>query len=178
MSLRDPRRYGPGEPAHPLLKLADGLHQRELSAALRELASAGRDRDIGSALAATSSPAEYACMWNALCAAIEKPSEDEGVAARVFAIPWIIVSGGGNPATVECVLADAGELARVLEQYGVFGASRNLGLSGILCDVEALEALAPSEVLRGWQNARVRDIPPAPIRVVRGVEEVHVRYTL
>jgi hypothetical protein len=178
MSLSDPRRYGTGDPAHPLLKHADGAHQRELSGALRELASAGADREIGAALAATSSAVEYARMWSALCAAIEKPSDNESVAARVFAIPWIIVCGGDIPATVDCVLPNAAELARVLEQYGVFGGSRNLGLSGVLCGIDALEALAPSEVLRGWQNERVRDMPPAPIKVVRGVEEVHVRYTL
>jgi hypothetical protein len=178
MSLRDPRRYGPGDPAHPLLKLADGAHQRELSGALRELASRGCDRDIAGALAATSSPLEYTLVWSALCAAVEKPPANERVAARVFAIPWVIVCGGEIPTTVDCVLPDAGELARVLEQHGVFGGSRNLGLSGVLCGIDALEALAPSEVLLGWQNARVRDMPPAPIKVVRGVQEVHVRYTL
>jgi hypothetical protein len=39
-----------------------------------------------------------------------------------------------------------------------------------------LEALAPSAVLRGWEDASVRDLAPAPIQVVRGVEEVHVRF--
>jgi hypothetical protein len=178
MSLSDPRRYGLVDAAHPLLKLADGAHQRELSGALRELASSGRDLDIGGALAATSSPAEYARIWSALCAAIEKSSDSESVVARVFAIPWIIVCGGDIPATVDCVLPNAGELVRVLEQYGVFGGSRNLGLSGVLCGIDALEALAPSDVLNGWQNARIRAMPPAPIKVLHGVEEVHVRYSL
>src|ERR1700730_3071533 len=74
MSLPDPRRYGPGDPTHPLLKLADGRHQRELSTALRELAGAGRDLDIANALAATASQEDYARLWSALCLAIEKPS--------------------------------------------------------------------------------------------------------
>jgi hypothetical protein len=178
MPLSDPRRYGPADAAPPLLKLADGAHQHELSGALRELASGGRDLDIGRALAATSSSVEYARIWSALCAAIEKSPDSESVVARVFAIPWIIVCGADIPATVDCVLPNAGELVRVLEQYGVFGGSRNLGLSGVLCGIDALEALAPSEVLRGWENARIRDMPPAPIKVLQGVQEVHVRYSL
>jgi hypothetical protein len=178
MSLPDPRRYGPGDPAHPLIKLADGEHQRELISALRKLAIAGRDVDIASAFVATASQAQYARVWTALCVAVEKPSAEEAVAARVFAIPWIIVCGGQAPATVACVLPDAGALARVLEHHGVFGPSRNLGLSNALCAIGAIESLAPSKVLRGWQNAGLRDVPPAPIQVLRGIEEVHVRFSL
>jgi hypothetical protein len=134
--------------------------------------------DIADAFVATGSHAQYVRMWSGLCVAVEKPSAEEAVAARVFAIPWIIVCAGQAPATVACVLADAGALARVLEQHGVFGASRNLGLSNALCAIDAIESLAPSQVLSGWHDARLRDMPPAAIHVSRGVEEVHVRFLL
>ena len=130
--LGDPRCYGTGKVSSPLLQLAEtGLGPGELAAALRELAAAGRDSEIKDLLAAAPSQGAYARLWQGLCAAIEKPSRDEAVASRVFAIPWVIVTGAAAPATVTCVLPDIAGLARVLEEHGVFGASRNLGLSRI-----------------------------------------------
>jgi hypothetical protein len=76
------------------------------------------------------------------------------------------------------VLANVTELAHALEQHGVFGGSRNVGLSNVLCAIENLETLTPSEVFHGWDSPRVRDVGPAPITTVRGVEEVHARFLL
>lgn len=174
-ALPDPRRYGAAGPSNPLLTLAAGRSDAELVGALRELADARRDAEIADALAAASSRIEYARVWRSLCAAIEKPPKDESVTPRVFAIPWVIVCSATAAATMSCVLSEVGELTRVLEQHGVFGASRNLGLSNALCSIDALEAFLPSEVMHGWENARLREVAPAPISVLRGVEEVHVR---
>ena len=174
-ALPDPRRYGAGGSANPLLALAD-RDRAELIGVLRELAVARCDVEIADALAEASSQAVYARVWRALCAAIEKPPSDESLTPRIFAIPWVIVCSGTAAATVSCVLSDVAQLARILEQHGVFGASRNLGLSNALCAVDALEAFSPSEVVHGWENARFREVAPAPISVLRGVEEVHVRF--
>lgn len=177
--LSDPRRYGTGEPSSTLLRLAEtGENPGQLAAALHGLAAAGRDVEIGGLLAAAPSQAVYARLWHALCAAVEKPSRDEAVAPRVFAIPWVIVCGASAAATIPCVLPDVAELARVLEANGVFGGSRNLGLSNALCSIETLEGLRPSAVLRWAQPDSARDIPPTPIQVTRGAEEVHVRFLL
>lgn len=178
MHLTDPRRYGSGYTHLALLALADADDTRALVRTLRELAASGADAEIRGALGAAVSQPQYARLWRALCAALENPPADETVAPRVFAIPWVIVSGGSAPATIACVLPDVAGLARVLEEHGVFGGSRNLGLSNALCAIEALESLAPSEVLLGWGDARVRGMSPAPITVLRGVEEVHVRLLL
>lgn len=178
MSLTDPRHYGPGDPGSPLLALAqDARNLRELVVAMRALAAEERDVEIDGLLAAAASQSVYSLLWQALCAAVEKPDAgDEGVTTRVFAMPWIIVCGGGTAATLPCVLPDVGEVARVLEANGVFGASRNLGLGNALCSIESLEALRPSEAF-AWSHAPgTRDLPPAPIHVTRGVEEVHVRF--
>ena len=67
---------------------------------------------------------------------------------------------------------------RVLQEHRFFGGSRTLGLSNALCAIEALESLEPGEVLHGWGNPCVRDMAPAPITVLRGVEEVHLRFLL
>ena len=179
MYLADPRRYGPGDASNPLLRLAEDEQERTtLIDALRELAAAGRDVEIGAALAASPSRLIYARIWGALCAAVEKPAADDGVSARVFAMPWIIVCGASSAATLSCVLPDVGEVTRVLEMNGAFGASRNLGLGNALVSLESLERLRPSEVLQWPQSAATRDIPPVEIHVTRGAEEVHVRFLL
>ena len=176
--LADPRRYGPGDPSNPLLQLAVAPPSAELAHALRELAAAGRDAEIAAVLAAAPSQVLYARLWQALCAAIEKPHAEQGVAPRVFAIAWVIVCGASMAATLPCVLPDVSGLARVLESHGVFGASRNLGLSNALCSIESLESLAPSTALKWSRMSEPRDAPPAPIHAARGAEEVHVRFLL
>jgi hypothetical protein len=176
MSLPDPRRYGTSAPASDLLGLVS-QDEATLTSALRARAAAGADSEIQAALAAAPTRYVYARLWRALSAAVEKPATDE-VAPRVFAIPWVIVCAGSVPGSVSCVLPDVSELARVLETSGVFGPSRNLGLSNVLCSIEALEALSPGTVLRWSQNPETHDISPAPIPVLRGIEEVHVRFLL
>lgn len=176
--LADPRRYGPGDPSSPLLQLTAAPPSAELTHELRKLAAAGRDTEIAAALAAAPSQPLYARLWQALSAAIENPPADQGVAPRVFAIPWVIVCGASTAATLGCVLPDVSALARVLESNGVFGASRNLGLANALCSIESLESLAPSTVLKWSQTSEPHDVPPAPIHAARGVEEVHVRFLL
>jgi hypothetical protein len=178
MALADPRRYGPGDASDRLLRLAREGQSRELASALRELAAQGRDVEIGGLLSAASSRDIYARLWQALCVAIEKPHSDDGVAARIFAMPWVIVCGGGVKATLSGVLPDIAELARVLEANGVFGVSRNVGIGNVLVGVETVEAMRPSEILQWAQEAAMRDVPPAPINVLPGAEEVHVRLLL
>ena len=177
--IADPRRYGTGDASSALSSLAeDDGHRSELTAALRGLAAAQRDAEIDGVLAAAPSQASYRRVWQALCAAVEHPPSDEGVGVRVFAIPWAIVCTANAAATLPGVLPDVDGLARVLEAGGVFGGSRNLGLSNALVSVEALERLRPSEVLRISSAPELRDMAPAPVQVVRGIEEVHVRFVL
>src|SRR5687767_2486538 len=110
MPLADPRRYGPGDPDNSLLHCAASDNHHALSDALRELAAAARDTEIGGLLAAAPSQTIYARLWRALCAAVEKPPKGEAVAPRVFAIPWIIVCGGSAAATIQCVLPSVAEI--------------------------------------------------------------------
>lgn len=174
MSLADPRRYGSGAASDPLLSLSGAA----LEHALRELALAGRDAEIRAALHAAPDRELYARTWNALCAAVEKPAPGAAVAARVFAIPWVIVCGASAPATIACVVTDIANITGVLEANGVFGSSRSLGLGNALVSMEALEALTPSELIDWSRTPATRDVAPAPIVLARGDEEVHVRFLL
>jgi hypothetical protein len=187
--LPDARRYGAdcvplaahaqraGAP-HPLgERAARGESTAVLIEAFRELAAAGHDDDIRAALAAAPSASAYARLWQALCAAVEKPQAND-VTPRVFAIPWVIVCAGSTPATIPGVLPDPAALTRVFEQHGVLGPSRSVGWSNALCALDLLESLAPSEVLRGWESPAIREARPAPIAALRGVEEVHLRFLL
>jgi hypothetical protein len=176
----DPRRYGSGDAHNALLELAtDDSKSAQLTHAMRELAAAGQDGEIDAVLAAAPSQPVYTRLWRALCSAVEKPAPGaDGVGARVFAMPWIIVCGAGAATTVSCVLPAVDEVTKVLDANGVFGASRNLGLGNVLCSMATLEALRPSEVLKWSQTPGTRDVAPDPIHVARGVEEVHVRFLL
>jgi hypothetical protein len=176
VALPDPRRYGSDQVSHPLLTLVRNQDLGEVVAALRELARAGHDDEIARALSAAQSQPEYAGLWRALCTAVEKPAADAALSTRLFAMPWAIVCGGSAPATVSCVLPDVAAFAGVLEKHGVFGGSRNLGFANALCALETLEALAPSAVLGAADNQTLREVAPAPIAVLRGIEEVHVRF--
>jgi hypothetical protein len=171
--LPDPRSYGRGDSDDALLKLADGAHARELVNALRELAAAGRDEEIRNAFASASSQPQYARLVNALAAASEKPAREDAVEPRVFAIPREIDSRGRAPPVLTCLLPAVAALARVLHEHGVFGGSRNVGFSNALCDIGVVDTLGPSAVMQGFE--RLRDVAPAPIRVLRGVEQVDVR---
>ena len=175
--LPDSRRYV-ADASNPLAAraLANDSHT-ELVTRFRDLAVAGRDDRIRAALAGAPAALPYSRLWRALCVALEKPAGDE-VSTRVFAIPWMVVCAGSSAATLSCVLPDPAAVTRVLEQHGVFGASRSVGSSSALCGLDLLESLAPGEVLRGWESTRIRQAAPAPIQVARASEEVHLRFLL
>ncbi|HSQ05223.1 MAG TPA: hypothetical protein VLN59_14360 [Burkholderiales bacterium] len=179
MSLPDPRRYG-GAPPNRLAQLAanDG-DAAALRVAVAESVAARRDDEIAQAYAAASSRTEYVRLWNAVCAAIDMPPADAQVVTRVFAMPWVMVCAGRLALTVPCVLQNMKALVDVLEKQGALGLSRNVGFSNALCSVESLEALTPG-TNRAWATSDpgVRECPPAPIRVARGEETVHLRFLL
>src|SRR5690606_929613 len=53
-----------------------------------------------------------------------------------------------------------------------------LGLGNALVSIEALEALPPSALIEWSRAPGTHDMPPAPIALERGAEEVHVRFLL
>jgi hypothetical protein len=186
-SLSDPRHFAPAS-ADPLVRLAAecldaaSAAQREpacpeLIAPLRERLSAGRDAEIATSLAGATSAAVYRCLWEALIRAVSADA-DAGVHALAFAFPLLIVTGGRAPAQVPGVLADIARVRAVLADHGILGQAGNFGLGNGLCSLAALEALAPSRLyaLARGAAAALPDLPPAPIDVTGGEEQVHLRF--
>ena len=183
-TLPDPRRYAP-EGGHPLLELAavsEPDAERSLVRRVGELLIRHADDDVRRALSLAPSRQAYSRLWLALCAASEGVGHhEESVAATVFAMPLVIVTGARQAASVPGALSDVGALAEVLQRAGALGECRNFGLGNALCSLEALEQLPPGTLL-DWRfpdpaAQGPRAVPPAPI-AVRAGEEVHLRFLL
>lgn len=182
-SLPDPRDWTASAESHVLVRLASDPGRRdECDAGVRRLLAGANDSEIRSALLSADSSAAYRALWDVVCACAEAPGEDSGVAlaARVFAVPVILVAAANGGAVIPGVLPDSEEIRAMLEQHGVLGAMRNFGLGNALSPLEALEALPPSIVYR-WTNElgtadRPRELPAAEVRVERRPEQVHLRF--
>lgn len=180
--LPDPRAWAAPAAAHELLMLAgDPVRQADCRRMLQRLLADGNDREIAAALRTAHSADAYRALWSAVCASAEQPPDAaEALAARVFAVPLILVTAANAGTVIAGVLPDADEIRSLLEQHGVLGAMRNFGLGNALCPLEALEALSPSTVYH-WTTelgtaAAPRDLPAAEVCVARRPEQVHLRF--
>ncbi len=173
-TLHDPRRYGDGQ--HPLLSMTAAGRP----AALRDALARRADKEIRAALRAAPSQAAYAALWNEVCELAHYPAgEHEGaLAARVFALPLVIVAGSRRPLHLAGVLPDIAAVSELFAQKGVLGKTQNFGLGNALCALATLESVTPSEV-HAWTvalGAARRELPPAPITMDAPGEEVHLRF--
>lgn len=176
MPLPDPRRYGNG--ARSTLAQLAVSGGPALAQAVAAAIDERRDDDIAAAFAAAPSRAAYRNLWEAVATAVDAPPDGAAVVTRVFAMPWLLVCGARAAATLPCVLADVGALARVLEESGALGANRNLGFANALADLDTLEAFTPA-TLRAWSGGEgLRDVPPAPVTLAPGDESLHLRFLL
>jgi len=196
--LADPRCFAPSSD-NPYC----GIAQRwidQLSASQREVVSpelcesyrvaleASDDAEIAGSLQAATSAAVYRCLWASLVRALGgNAREKRNPAARMFAIPLLIVTGGKGDLTVSGVLPDISSVQRVLEQNGALGQTRNFGLSNALCALETVAQMPFSRVYsmgQGWigggAEARINvatiDLPPSDLIVIGADESVHLRF--
>ncbi len=175
--LPDPRRYGNGR--HAWLELPPPALRTALAAAC----AAGDDADIGAALGAAATPAQYAQLWDAICdtahhAAGVADGDSAALVARVFALPIIIVTGSRKPLQRDGVLPDIGAVTALFQQKGVLGKTQNFGLGNALCALETLESVTPAEIY-AWTaagGAARRELPPAPLVMSEPGEQVHLRF--
>jgi hypothetical protein len=181
--LPDPRRYGPGDEDHPLPGLAaSGEAEGALETAMRDLLARGADAEITRVLRQAPTRESYARMWQALCAATERPgATGEEVVTHVFAMPLVMVSGARAGATVPGTLPDVQALLDVLQRHGALGASRSVGFSNALISLGTLEQLPPATI-RDWSvlstpERSPRSLAPEPL-AIRAGEEVHLRFLL
>ena len=178
LAVSDPRRYGVGDAIrNELAMLAASGDAQALRAAV--LARLHADDDVGlrASMKAAGSRDAYLALFNAICSATERPEGDPALYTTLFAMPVVLVCGAKVPAEMPCVLPDTGELIQVLEKHGALGPNRNIGFGNGLCSAESVEAAGPSAVWRAMHGmGAAPEFPPAPIRLLRGAEEVHVRF--
>ncbi len=160
--LRDAARNGAAEP---------------LAAALRQALAAADDAQIRFALQGAE-PALARRIWRAMATVID--DSDGSVGLRLFAIPVVIVAGSRAPATLPGTVPEIAGIVELLEKHGAVGVTRNFGLGNALCSAAALEALSPSMLWRATRNPAERAVaevlPPEPIVVTPGREQVHLRF--
>lgn len=166
----------------------DGAVRRDdtIAAAMADALARGDDAAIRSALHAP--PARARIAWQALHDLLDHPDHAAAgaVGLRYVAIPLIVVAGAVAGVRTRMTVADAlpeiGAVAALLEQHGAVGPTRNFGMGNALCAVEALEALSPVNLWRALHDPQSRDLPaglpPAPIIVEPGREQVHLRFLI
>lgn len=177
LSVPDPRRYGASEKRRNELNEIASADVAALRAAV--LGALHRDDDgaLRMALGAAPDRDAYLALWNAICGATERPEGDPALYTALFAMPVVLVCGARVPAELPCVLPETGELVQLLEKHGALGANRNTGFGNGMCATESLENVAPSAVWRAMHGmGPAPEFPPAAVRLLRGAEEVHVRY--
>jgi len=160
----------------------------ELCERYRAALEAADDAEIADSLQAATSPAIYRCLWTSLVRALGgNARENRNPAARMFAIPLLIVTGGKGGLTVPGVLPDIAGVQRVLEQNGALGRTRNFGLSNALCALETVAQMPFSRVYSIGQGSigvgaeattdvTTLDLPPSDLMVIGADESVHLRF--
>ena len=184
----DPRPYGSGRD-NPLVALATASAAAErgaqvcLTARLRELAATGDDAAIDAAFAAAPDQRVRSLLLAAFKAAIDDPAsaDADGLLARVFAMPVVVVAGGRPGAVLPGVLPDVATISALLREHGALGQTENFGLASTLVTAEALEALPPSVVYRwtrsiGESEAGARALEGTDILVDAVEEQAHLRF--
>lgn len=174
--LPDPRDPAPTV-GNVLVETARQQADAPLHAAIRDALEAGDDAVLREALRC-GPPALARCIRHALAAVLDAGGGEVGL--RLFAIPLIIVAGASRPLNLSGVLPDSGRIKALLEEYGAVGVTRNFGLGNALCGAEALEALSPAALWRAGRDpaegAVAAALPPQPVAVGRGREQVHLRF--
>ena len=127
-------------------------------------------------------------VWRQLDELSAGRAAGSGLAARVFAIPLVIVAGkegervdGVLPGT----LRDPGKFAEILRAHDALRGNRNFALADSLVQADALDVARLPELL-AWQllpesaaehvPTSLRTLAPAPIQVAAGRESVHLRF--
>ena len=183
-SLADPRVMPQG--SHPLHALAikslagSAAARAALKLELDTLFDSASDGEIRKLLLGSPSPACYRHLQEALAKLINKPARGEVLIARLFALPLVIVAGARTATQLPDSLPDIGAVTALLNEHGVTGADKNVGLGNALIAVETLECVGPG-LLREWA-ARLRsggaplELAGSPVTVATGREQVHLRF--
>jgi len=155
----------------------------QLHNALREALASGRDDLLRHATTNVISPVAGLALLEALDQVIDTPAGPAGDrAARVFALPVVLVAAGLAGAEISGILPAAQTIARLLDRPDAIDSARTFGLSAVLCAETSLETDSPSQryallrsVESGGRDVHL-DMRPAPIRLESADESVHLRF--
>ena len=189
-SLPDPRIYAAAG-GNRLVALAEHAaitgsalqHEdakKNLLVAVETTLAAGDDEAIRRALrGATSSPV-HAALRRAVELALEPPG-DAPLAARLFAVPLVVVAGGRKGGRIPGVVPDTLELRKLFETHGALGQARNFGLGNALVTADFVSGFSPSLIFRmsrGGEHPDFRqlDLAPADIELGSAEEQAHLRF--
>jgi hypothetical protein len=190
LQLPEPRRFGGASVTDELARAAssaagsNALERPRRAAALRaavaqalEQAAEARVRE---ALRQAPDAASYRMLTDALARAIDAFPGERGVAARAFALPVVLIASAAHEMIVPGVLPDVDGLHRLFERTQALGPTRNFGLSNALCALPAIEALSLRSLLALTRELAPQALdsllPPAPIAVLAGGEQTHLRF--
>lgn len=186
MTLPDPRlwRTPPADSTlHPLAAASlggDVAARATLKLELDALLDSAADDAVQALLRDAPSAACYRHLQQALAKLVNKPARGETVMARLFAIPLVIVAGSKKKTQLPDALPDVAAVTALLQEHGVLGAGRNVGLGNALCSMETLDCLRP-RLLRQWA-AQLRtgsaplELAGSAIDVAPGREQVYLRF--
>lgn len=191
--LPDPRHTPPFPADHPLAEVVGALidparagdRPRALAQAARavtRLLLRGDDHAVSSALSLVSPGVPARLLAAAVDSAINATggqSDEDGLLARLFLLPVLLVTAGRAPLRLSGVVPDVGALMRLMKQAGALGPVESFGLSNALAAPEAAAAV-PSGLLfrtvRSLDSAAGADLlAPAPIDLDSAEERVHLR---
>lgn len=153
----------------------------EIRARIADSLSRNDEFSVRAALAMPGSRAAGSVLFDAVERTLAPPPRAVGVQTRLFAIPVLIVTGGGARATIPGVVPDVAEIASVFEKAGALGHARNFGFSNAMSAPESLEAVSWTRLYRTaigetQENVGELDLPPAEIVCDPRKETVHLRF--
>jgi hypothetical protein len=160
--------------------VARSVHDAALVRELRALCARAADAELAAALGAAP-PRLARYLGDRLAEASEPPLEPGQVAARLFAVPLVIVTGGQAPALVPGTVADPAELTGLLTEHRALGDATNAGLGQALCTAAQLAAVPASALWHAHGGAAeagalAAGLEPTPIRLDDPGEQVHLRF--
>ncbi len=122
----------------------------------------------------------YRHLQQMLAKLVNKPERGEGVIARLFAIPLVIVAGAKKQLHLPDALPDIAAVSALLERHGVIGSGRNFGFGNALVSMETLDGLHPRLLRQFAAQLRTGGAPlelaGSAISIAPGREQVYLRF--
>jgi hypothetical protein len=163
---------------------AEERAERELASLLRGLLGAADFAAIDAALASAGSVAVHRTIWRVLLTVSAERADAGSPRLETFAIALSIVAAAATDCDIEATLASPARLARILVEHRMLGGSETVALGDALIAPSrlpltvVLAMAAPGPIETAAARIGSANLPPDPIGVHAGVEQVHLRLLL